>query len=138
MIPVLTLLLSTSLPWVLAQDGRQQIAGHTFFLSHLSPLIGYTPSTPTNDPVSGWNVSLARHSTTNANASVDFAYFGNSFDVSSGNYSRLEGIDRSLDMGWHEATITMEQSDDSFMDIRSYTAQTRVPATDSRSALFSK
>jgi hypothetical protein len=139
MIPVLTLLLSiTSLPWVLAQDDRQQIAGHTFFLSHLSPLIGYTPSTPTDDPMSGWNVSLARHSTTNASASVEFAYFGNSFDVSSGNYSRLEGIDRSLDMGWHEATITMDQSDDSFMDIGSYTAQTRVPATNSRSAPLSK
>jgi hypothetical protein len=130
MIPILTLLLSlTSLQWVLAQDDRQPTVGHAFFISHLSPLISYTPSTPTDDPVSGWNVSLARHSTTNASASVEFAYFGNSFDVSSGNYSRLEGIDRSLEMGWHEATITMEQSDDSFMDIRSYMAYSNVPAS---------
>jgi hypothetical protein len=130
MIPMLTLLLSlTSLPWILAKDDRQPTAGHTFFLSHLSPLITYTPSTPTDDPVSGWNVSLARHSTTNSTASVEFAYFGRSFDVSFGNHSSLEGIDRSLDMGWHEATITMEQSDDSFMDIRSYTAYTDVPTS---------
>jgi hypothetical protein len=130
MIPMLTILLSlTSLPWILAKDDRQPTAGHTFFLSHLSPLITYTPSTPTDDLVSGWNVSLARHSTTNANASVEFAYFGNSFDVLVANYSRLEGIDRSLTTGWHEATITTEQSDDSFMDIKSYIAYTNVPTS---------
>ena len=137
MIPMLTLLLSlTSLPWVLAKDDHQPMSGHEFFLSHLSPLITYTPSSPTDDPVSGWNASLARHSTTNANASVEFAFFGFSFDVSSGNYSRLEGIDRSFVQGWQEESITMEQSDNSYMDIRSYTAQTNVPATNSMSALF--
>jgi hypothetical protein len=41
----------------------------------------------------------------------------------------LEGIDRSLSTGWHEAIITTEQSDDSFMDIRSYTAYTNVPTS---------
>jgi hypothetical protein len=130
MIPMLTLLVSlTSLPWSLAKNDRQPTVGHAFFISHLSPLISYTPSTPTDDPVSGWNVSLARHSTTNASASVEFAYFGNSFDVLVANYSRLEGIDRSLTTGWHEATITTEQSDDSFMDIRSYIAYTNVPTS---------
>jgi len=139
MIPMLALLLClSSLQRVLAQDDRQPIAGHAFFISHLSPLISYTPSTPTDDPEAGWNVSLARHSTTNANASVEFAFFGIAFDVSSANHSRLEGIDRSYDTGWHEATITMEPSDNSFMDIKSYTAQTNVPATNSQSAPLSK
>jgi hypothetical protein len=130
MIPVLTLLLSlTSLSWVLAKDDRQPTTGHAFFISHLSPLITYTPSSPTDDPVTGWNASLDRHSTTNPNSSVEFAYFGNSFDVLVGNHSRLEGIDRSLTTGWHEATITMERSDDSFMDIKSYMAYTNVPTS---------
>jgi len=136
MTPVLALLLSlTSLQWVLAEDSRQPIAAHNFFLSHLSPLITYTPSSPTDDPASGWNASLARHSTTNANASVEFAYFGYSFDISSGNHSRLEGIDRSYVQGWQEESITMEQSENSYMDIRSYMAGTYVPATNPTSAL---
>jgi len=128
MIPFKLLLSLTTASLVLAQDDRQATAGHTFFISHLSPLINYTPSAPTDNAETGWNVSLARHTTTNSNASIEFAYFGNTFDIY-GNHSSLDGIDRGLNNDWHEVTVKIDGSDDSFMDIRSYTAGSSVPAT---------
>jgi hypothetical protein len=130
MIPLYTLLLSLATTHlVAAQDDRQKTAGHTFFLSHLSPIFTYDPSAPTDDAAAGWDVSLALHSTANTSASVEFAYFGGSFDVY-GNYSMLDGIDRSNDNRWRQPIIKTSGSEGSFLkDIRSYTLQTNVPAT---------
>jgi hypothetical protein len=130
MIPLYTLLLSLATTHlVVAQDDRQKTAGHTFFLSHLSPLFTYEPSAPTDDAEAGWNSSLARHSTTNANASVEFAYFGTSFDIT-GNYSSLVGGSGRFETNsdWYEASIKTNGSDDSYMNIRSFLIRSNVPA----------
>jgi len=128
MFPATALLLAIVTTQLVAAADRQTTAGHTIFLSHLSPLITYTPSSPTDDPVSGWNVSQAQHSTINANASVEFMYFGSSFIIG-GNYSSLDAPGRyNRDRDWYEASIKTDGSSGSFMDFSVYSISSTVPA----------
>jgi hypothetical protein len=124
-----TFLLSwATLPWVMAQMQGQRLATHGFFLSHLSPLLSYTPSNPTNVSGTGWNPTLSRTKTTDSSAKVEFSYFGHDFDLW-GNWSSLEGIERGLNDDWHKTIVGIDGSNESFMDIKFYTASSDVPAT---------
>ena len=78
-----------SLGSVSAQDGGQPTRSQIIFLSHLSPLLDYSPLSPTDDPDAGWNVSLARHATNHSGASLTLSsFFLNNLEVP-GNASRI-------------------------------------------------
>jgi hypothetical protein len=87
-IGVLALALSLARP-VTSQNDRQRLATHITFFSHLSPLLEYAPSSPTDDAAEGWNVSLARHATNHSDSSVKWYGYGSSFELQ-GNSSQLE------------------------------------------------
>lgn len=71
---------------------NQRLVTHITFLSHLSPLLEYTPSSPTNDAEQSWEVSLARHATNHSESSVRWYGYADSF--------ALEGNASSLEFQW--------------------------------------
>lgn len=68
---------------------NQPTDSQSIWLSHLSPLLEYSPTVPTDDAEQGWDVSLARHSTKSSGASVRWFGYTSSFQLE-GNSSMLE------------------------------------------------
>ena len=75
------LLVAASMTSPVASQDRQTTIQHYTFLSHLSPLLEYTPEAPTDDSEQGWNVSLAQHSTNFSDSSVRWSGFATSFQI---------------------------------------------------------
>jgi hypothetical protein len=133
-----------------AQNG-QTLTSHDIYLSHLSPMIRYLPTSSSADIPTGWDVSLERHSATRTGASVEFGYFGETFEVwgNGSNYDwkmsnmGSEGSSNGLrqeigdpaalkllwgvDLDWHDVELRVNESEDSFMDIRGYMLRTYLP-----------
>jgi hypothetical protein len=82
-------LLATALMTVPAAGQGQTTTVHITFLSHLSPLLEYTPTRPTGNAEQGWDVSLARHATDHSDSSFRWYGFANAFEIR-GNASNVE------------------------------------------------
>jgi len=89
MLPAMTGLLATALLASPVASQDQPTMVQSTFLSHLSPLLEYSPNAPTDDAEQGWNVSLARHSTNYSESSVRWSGFTRSFQLE-GNASMIE------------------------------------------------
>jgi hypothetical protein len=149
-IPLWMALLSLVAP-VYSQDG-QTLTSHDIYLSHLSPMIRYLPISPGDDIPTGWNVSLERHSATRTGTSIEFGYFGRTFEVwgngseydwemsNKGDNTDAQYVSRQetgrpamlaplagIDLDWHDVSLTLNESEDSFVDVRGYMLRTELP-----------
>jgi hypothetical protein len=70
-------------------EAKQQLWTQTTYLSHLSPLLDYSPTSPTDNSAESWNISLARAETSYNNASVNWYGFTRRFELY-GNGTNLE------------------------------------------------
>lgn len=149
-IPLWVALLSLLAP-VHSQEG-QTLTSHDIYLSHLSPMIKYLPLSPSDDIPTGWDVSLERHSATRTGASVEFGYFGRTFEVwgngtkydwemsNMGDDTDVQYVSREetgrpamlaplagIDLDWHDVKLTLNESEGSFIDVRGYMLRTELP-----------
>jgi hypothetical protein len=115
-------------------------------------MITYLPLSPGDDIPTGWDVSLERHSATRTGASVEFGFFGRTFEVwgngsnydwemsNMGDDTDLQYVSRQdtgrpamfttlsgIDLDWHDVKLSNNESEGSFMDIRGYMLRTEVP-----------
>lgn len=135
-----------------AQNSGQTLTSHDIYLSHLSPMITYSPLSPRDTEIeSGWNVSLQSHSATHNGASIEFGYFGRTMEVwgNGTNYDWVMtnmGAPDSLyaafqeigepatlrllsgfDLDWHDVRLRVNESEPSYMDIRGFMLRTYLP-----------
>jgi hypothetical protein len=90
-------LLATALLASPVMGERQSIMIHYTFFSHLSPLLQYTPSSPSNDPEQGWNVSLARHATNYSESRLAWSGFASYFELTGNSSNVVLGLESAAD-----------------------------------------
>lgn len=137
---------------MLSQREGQTLTSHDIYLSHLSPMITYLPLSPSDDIPTGWDISLERHSATRTGASIEFAYFGRTFEVwgngtdydwtmsnrgedGGSRYVTRDEIGQpamlaplsGVDLDWHEVEVRLNESEDSYLDIRGFMLRTELP-----------
>jgi hypothetical protein len=141
------------IPTATAQsDGGQTNIGFNIYLSHLSPLITYSPASPADNAAEGWNASLSTYSTTNNNATVNFGYFGETFSVFGNgaefdwemtNRGNADGYVITSDGGsqfvlatltdvkldWHDVSMQTNDNDGSYLDIATLQLTSYLPST---------
>jgi hypothetical protein len=97
MLPATLSLLATAILASPAMAERPTTMLHLTFFSHLSPLLQYTPSTTTNDPEQGWNVSLARHATNSSESRLEWSGFASTFELSGNSSNVVLGLESAGD-----------------------------------------
>jgi hypothetical protein len=141
------------IPTATAQsDSGQTNIGFNIYLSHLSPLITYSPTSPADNAAEGWNASLSAYSTTNNNATVNFGYFGETFSVLGNgtkfdwemtNRGNADGYVITSDGGsqfvlatltdvkldWHDVSMQTNDNDGSYLDIATLQLTSYLPST---------
>jgi hypothetical protein len=129
----------------------QTLTSHDIYLSHLSPMVRYLPTSTSDDIPTGWNVTLESHTASRTGASVDFGFFGRTFEVwgNGSNYdwtmtnkgdaesqyaaSQETGEPATLrllsdfDLDWHDVTLRINETERSYMDIRGFMLRTFLP-----------
>jgi hypothetical protein len=97
MLPATLSLLATAILASPAMAERPTTMLHLTFFSHLSPLLQYTPSSTTNDPEQGWNVSLARHATNSSESRLEWSGFASTFELSGNSSNVVLGLESAGD-----------------------------------------
>ena len=129
----------------------QTLTSHDIYLSHLSPMVKYLPVSTSEDIPTGWNVTLGSHNVTRTGASVEFGFFGRTFEVwgNGSNYdwlmtnmgdSKVRGaavaetgepatlrLLTDFDLDWHDVTLKVNESDPSYLDVRGFRLRTYLP-----------
>jgi hypothetical protein len=97
MLPATLSLLATALLASPVIGEQQTTMQHLTFFSHLSPLLQYSPSSPTNDPEQGWNVSLARHATNSSESRLEWSGFASYFELTGNSSNVVLGLESAGD-----------------------------------------
>jgi hypothetical protein len=136
----------------LAQSDGQTLTSHDIYLSHLSPMIRYLPTSTRDDIPNSWNVTLESHSATRTGAGVEFGFFGRIFEVwgNGSNYAwgmtDMGGNNETkyltyqevgeppkpapltgVPLGWHDVRLRVDETDPSYLDISGFTLITELP-----------
>lgn len=136
----------------LSQSESQTLTPFDIYLSHLSPMVRYLPTSPDNDIPTGWEVTLESHNATRTGASIEFGYFGRTFDVwgNGSNYDwtmsntddgeGLQYVTRreigapatlatlsGIPLDWHDVQLRVNETEPSYLDIRGFALRTELP-----------
>ena len=129
----------------------QTLTSHDIYLSHLSPMVRYLPTSTSDNIPTGWNVTLESHNASRTGASVEFGFFGRTFEVwgNGSNYdwemtnmgeaesqyaaSQETGQPATLrllsgfDLDWHDVQLRINETEPSYIDVRGFMLRTYLP-----------